>query len=187
MKAILLIALLATTCYSAQWAVLVAGSNGFYNYRHQSDICHAYQILLEHGLPAENIIVLSYDDVANSPQNPYPGTLFNKPSGTKAGVNVNQGCVIDYKGAAVTPSNYLAIITGNADGVKGGNGRVLKSTAADTVFLNFADHGAVGLIAFPSQYLYADQLQTAFLTMSQNSMYSQLTYYLESCESGSMF
>lgn len=24
------------------WAVLVAGSNGFWNYRHQADICHAY-------------------------------------------------------------------------------------------------------------------------------------------------
>jgi legumain len=24
------------------WAVIVAGSNGFWNYRHQADACHAY-------------------------------------------------------------------------------------------------------------------------------------------------
>jgi legumain len=27
------------------WALLVAGSNGYDNYRHQADICHAYQVL----------------------------------------------------------------------------------------------------------------------------------------------
>lgn len=26
------------------WALLVAGSKGFMNYRHQADICHAYQV-----------------------------------------------------------------------------------------------------------------------------------------------
>ena len=29
----------------SNWAVLIAGSNGYYNYRHQSDIAHSYQIL----------------------------------------------------------------------------------------------------------------------------------------------
>eukprot|EP00951_Prasinocladus_malaysianus_P033929 scaffold339133_cov43-Prasinocladus_malaysianus.AAC.1 len=38
------------------WALLVAGSAGFGNYRHQADICHAYQILRQGGIPDENII-----------------------------------------------------------------------------------------------------------------------------------
>jgi len=48
------------------WALLVAGSNGYYNYRHQADVCHAYQVLLKHGLKPENIITMMYDDIANS-------------------------------------------------------------------------------------------------------------------------
>jgi glycosylphosphatidylinositol transamidase (GPIT) subunit GPI8 len=28
------------------WVVLTAGSSGFFNYRHQADICHAYQVFL---------------------------------------------------------------------------------------------------------------------------------------------
>ena len=28
------------------WAVLIAGSDGWYNYRHQADVCHAYQVRL---------------------------------------------------------------------------------------------------------------------------------------------
>lgn len=46
-----------------------------------------------------------------------------------------------------------------------GTGRVLTSTENDFVFLNFADHGAAGLIAFPSEYLYANDLLAAFDTM----------------------
>ena len=35
------------------WAVLVAGSNTYANYRHQADICHAYQVVLSKGVPPE--------------------------------------------------------------------------------------------------------------------------------------
>ena len=48
------------------WAVLVAGSNQYYNYRHQADTCHAYQILKKNGIPEDHIIHLAYDDIANS-------------------------------------------------------------------------------------------------------------------------
>ena len=47
------------------WALLVAGSNGYYNYRHQADVCHAYQILHKNGVPDERIVVMMYDDIAN--------------------------------------------------------------------------------------------------------------------------
>ena len=50
------------------WAVLVAGSNGWYNYRHQADVCHAYQILHKNGIPDSNIIVMMYDDLAKNKQ-----------------------------------------------------------------------------------------------------------------------
>lgn len=81
----------------------------------------------------------------------------------------------------------MAVIKGLAGSVKGGNKRVLKSGPNDNVFLNFADHGAPGLIAFPSKNLYANDLINAFKYMHENNMYSQLVYYLEACESGSMF
>lgn len=57
------------------WVVLVAGSNGYYNYRHQADVCHAYQIVHKHGIPDENIIVMMYDDIANNKENPKKGEV----------------------------------------------------------------------------------------------------------------
>ena len=51
---------------ATNWALLVAGSNGWYNYRHQADVCHAYQILHKNGIPDSNIIVMMYDDLAKN-------------------------------------------------------------------------------------------------------------------------
>ena len=62
------------------WAVIVAGSKGFSNYRHQADTCHAYQILKKNGVPENQIIHINYNDVANNFQNPIKGKLFNKPT-----------------------------------------------------------------------------------------------------------
>jgi legumain len=64
---------------------------------------------------------------------------------------------------------------------------VLKSNANSKVFINFADHGAPGLIAFPSEYLYADDFNNAINYMHDNSMYDKMVIYIEACESGSMF
>ena len=40
-----------------QWAVLVAGSRGWDNYRHQADVCHAFHLLRSRGIPEANIVV----------------------------------------------------------------------------------------------------------------------------------
>jgi legumain len=63
---------------AAPWAVIVAGSSGYFNYRHQADACHAYHVLINRGVPAKNIITMIYDDVASSFLNPFPNKLFNK-------------------------------------------------------------------------------------------------------------
>jgi legumain len=170
------------------WAVLIAGSNGFWNYRHQSDILHAYQILVNNGIPKEQIIVLAYDDIANDPENPFPGQIFNKPDPTGKGQNVYAGVPIDYKGANVTPEIFLAVLEGDATKLNGkGSGRFLDTTSADNVFIFFSDHGATGLIAFPSSELYANQLLDTLNKMNKANKYKELVFYLEACESGSMF
>jgi legumain len=91
--------------------VIVAGSNGFDNYRHQADACHAYHVAVKSGTNPENIIMMFYDDIANDPSNPFPGQVFNKPTdaGTP-GVDVYAGCQKDYTGDKVTPQNFVAVL-----------------------------------------------------------------------------
>ncbi|KAM0822379.1 hypothetical protein ACQ4PT_071529 [Festuca glaucescens] len=55
----------------------VEDSSGYENYRHQADVCHAYQILKRGGLKEETILVCMYDDdMAKPPQNPRPGVII---------------------------------------------------------------------------------------------------------------
>ncbi|KAJ1373475.1 hypothetical protein KIN20_035881 [Parelaphostrongylus tenuis] len=164
-------------------ALLVAGSNGWYNYRHQADVAHAYHTLRRHGVLEQNIVVMMYDDIAFNKLNPYPGKVFNRPHGD----DLYKGLKIDYKNSSVNPENFLNILKGNATGVKGGNGRVIESNPDDRIFVYFTDHGGVGLISFPEEILTVKQLNTALNWMHENNRYSQLVFYLESCESGSMF
>ena len=64
------IALLVLALAAADnWAVLVAGSEGFWNYRHQADVAHAYQIMRRGGIPADHIVTMMYNDVASSSSN----------------------------------------------------------------------------------------------------------------------
>ena len=178
--------LLATSVMaeSDHWAVLVAGSNGYWNYRHQADVFHAYHAIVAKGVPKENIIVFAYDDIAEASNNPFKGKVFNHPDGE----DVYAGVTIDYRGRDVTPENFLSVITGDASAVSGvGSGKVLKSTSNSKVFINFSDHGAPGLIAFPHSYLYADKFMDAITKMHTSNMYERLVIYIEACESGSMF
>jgi legumain len=85
------------------WAVLVAGSNTYSNYRHQADIYHAYQILLKNKFNPDRIITLAFDDIAHNLKNPYKGKVFNKPTNKNPGVDVYEGVKIDYTGKSVTP------------------------------------------------------------------------------------
>lgn len=165
---------------AANYAVITAGSRYYSNYRHQADACHAYQVMRAKGIPAENIITMMYDDVATSESNPFPGKLFNKPSEGE-GYDVYEGCEIDYRGEDVTPENFIAVLTGTA------SGRKLESTEEDNVFIFFVDHGAPGLICFPSADMHKVELQNALQQMSDAKMFKKLVFYLETCESGSMF
>ena len=80
------------------WAVLIAGSNSWFNYRHQADVFHTYKMLIQQGFKEENIIVFAYDDIASNIRNPFPGKVFNKPSYGGEGVDVYEGVTIDYSG-----------------------------------------------------------------------------------------
>jgi len=166
------------------WALLVAGSDGWWNYRHQADVCHAYQVLHAHGIPDENIIIMMKDDIANDPENPMRGKIINHPNGS----DVYHGVPKDYVGEHVTPENFIHILTGNKTAMRGiGSGKVIDSGPGDHVFVNFVDHGAVGLLGFPTDELTVKQLKHALTKMQEEDRYEKLVLYIEACEAGSMF
>ena len=168
------------------WAVIMAGSNTYSNYRHQADSHHAVKIMMENGIPRDQIIHMAYDDVANSNYNPFPGQLFNKPDPTGPGVNVYDKTEIDYSGAQVNKANFFKVLLGDTTA----SGPVLGSDSESKVFVYFVDHGGAGLICTPqgsSDWIYADELDSTLKSMGDKGLYKELVFYLEACESGSMF
>jgi len=111
----------------------VAGSSGWENYRHQADVCHAYQILIQSGIPRSKIIVMIYDDIAYHVKNPHKGIIFNAPDG----INVYEGVKIDYSGADVNLENFIAVLTGDRSKVYNiGSGRVFETESSYACFYN---------------------------------------------------
>lgn len=167
---------------AAQWAVIMAGSNWWYNYRHQADACHAYQVAKKHGIPESNIILLAFDDIAHNKANPFPGKIFNSPNGT----NVYDGCKISYRRHTVTYQNFVKVLTGDSSAT----GPVLQSTADDSVFVYYADHGGPGVLGVPDgcgDFIHAKDVNDALVLMHEKNMYKELLFYIEACESGSIF
>ncbi|CAA0824251.1 Vacuolar-processing enzyme gamma-isozyme [Striga hermonthica] len=167
-----------------RWAVLLAGSSGYGNYRHQADVCHAYQILKKGGLKEENIIVFMYDDIAYNPDNPRPGVIINNPSGH----DVYHGVPKDYVGDEVTANNFYAVLLGNKTALTGGSGKVVDSSPNDRIFVYYTDHGGPGILGMPTgPYIYADDLNKVLKKKHDSGTYKSLVFYVEACESGSIF
>ncbi|XP_006355317.1 vacuolar-processing enzyme-like [Solanum tuberosum] len=167
-----------------KWAVLVAGSSGWYNYRHQANICHAYQLLKKGGLKDEHIIVFMYDDIAYNPENPRPGVIINNPHGH----DVYKGVPKDYTGKDCNAQNFYGVILGNKSALTGGSGKVVNSGPNDYIFIYYSDHGAPGVVAMPVEPpVYATELNEVLKIKHASRTYKKMVFYLEACESGSMF
>lgn len=167
-----------------RWAVVVAGSAGYGNYRHQADVCHAYQVLKKGGMKDENIVVFMYDDIAHNRINPRPGVLINHPDGA----DVYNGVPKDYTGKNVTVDNLFAVLLGDKKALKGGSGKVLNSGPNDHIFIYYSDHGGPGVLGMPTTpYLYAEDLIETFKKMHEAKRYKEMVIYIEACESGSIF
>ncbi|XP_036406867.1 legumain-like [Megalops cyprinoides] len=168
---------------SKQWILLAAGSKGWHNYRHQADVCHAYQMARRNGIPDEQIIVMMYDDIASNEENPFRGNIINEPNGS----NVYEGVLRDYTGNDVSAKNFLAVLEGDESSVtKRGPKKVIKSGSNDTIFVYLSDHGSNGIFAFPKNQLYATDLIDTVKKMNSNQQFSQMVIYVESCHSGSL-
>ncbi|XP_046709182.1 legumain-like [Silurus meridionalis] len=82
------------SCSRRQWVLLVSGSKGWENYRHQANVCHAYQVARQNGVPEEQMVVMMYDDIADNTENPTYGNIINITNGP----NVYPGVSKDYTG-----------------------------------------------------------------------------------------
>eukprot|EP00241_Pyramimonas_parkeae_P001365 CAMPEP_0114264316 /NCGR_PEP_ID=MMETSP0058-20121206/23116_1 /TAXON_ID=36894 /ORGANISM="Pyramimonas parkeae, CCMP726" /LENGTH=544 /DNA_ID=CAMNT_0001380931 /DNA_START=95 /DNA_END=1727 /DNA_ORIENTATION=+ len=155
------------------WALLVAGSRGWENYRHQASLYHLCQALHIGHIPDSQIVTMFADDIANAPENPFPGQVFN----SLGGPDVYDGMWADYAGTEVTADNFFAALQGRIADVHMSSPdrrpKVLQSGPQDHVlvyFIGFASHGFLAMPGYPEGSVYADHLHDALGRMSRQEV-----------------
>lgn len=125
---------------------------------------------------------MMYDDIANNRENPVKGNIINRPDGP----NVYTGVPHDYTKYDVNPKTFLNVLAGKQE-LMGAGKKVINSGPNDCVFVNFVDHGAPGILGFGDSVLKAKDLMDTVKEMYQDKKYAKMVFYVEACESGSMF
>ena len=172
-----------------QYAVLVQGSNGWLNYRHEADVLNIYQMLKAGGYDDDHIILVSSDDAANAAENSDRGAVRTDPDGA----NLREGAVIDYKNADLTPADIVNILKG----VKTDKTPVvLPADAGQNVLLFWSGHGrskttnGIDEMAWRDEMagngMTADLLRQTLQQMVDQKQFRQMLVCLEPCYSANM-
>ena len=162
-------------------AVLICGSEGWYNYRHQADILYIYQNLKKNGFTDDDIILIMRDDIANHAKNPNKGVISVSPQGE----NLYRDIQLDYRADTLGVKDIEDILLGNK------NGRlntVLQSTDTDNVLLYWTGHGKEGAFSWleTKEKFTAEQLGETVRKMYANKQYQSMLICAEPCYSGSV-
>lgn len=170
------------------WALLVAASDGWDNYRHQADVLAQYQRLRADGVPASHIIVVSANDLADNRRNPDPGRVPYRVGGA----NLDRAVHVDYPLRGMTAERLMAILSGQASPA---TPKVIRAGPGDDVFVYLAGHGNqdglyLGLgepVPSPSgtySVLTPQLLDQTIAAMAAEHHYRRLLVAVEACEGG---
>lgn len=163
------------------WALLIATSSGWTNYRHQADVLAIYQQLKAQGYTDDHIILIAEDDIARNASNPSPGVIQVTPGGD----NVYADAVIDYRISDLTPSDFGAILKGERSPRLQ---EVIEATDRDNIFVFWSGHGVPGALCWneDSYGMTADVLGAIFGDMNRSHCYRKMLMMVEACYSGSV-
>lgn len=164
---------------SDQYAVLVQGSHGWNNYRHQADVLSVYQMLKNNGFDDDHIILIIDKTLANDPKNPESGIIRAEDNGP----DLLSGAVIDYDNADLTPQDICNIIAnysplsealGEANLLLfwSGHGHNRASNGADELAWRDADTG---------RGMTAELLRQTVSQMQQQRLYRKMLILTEPC------
>jgi glycosylphosphatidylinositol transamidase (GPIT) subunit GPI8 len=117
-----------------RYAVLVQGSNGWSNYRHQADVLNMYQLLRKNGYDDDHIILIIDKALATNEKNAEPGIIRAADNGP----DLLAGAVIDYDNAALYPADICNILLGEPSAT---TPVVLPKDAGQNVLLFWSGHG----------------------------------------------
>ena len=156
------------------YAVLVAASEGWKNYRHQADVLGMYHYLKEKGYDDDHIILIMADDIAYNEKNPLQGVVRREIGGD----NLYDDLQIDYKLGDLSPEDLKQILTGEPSDAYP---VTLVSSYNDNVLFFWSGHGTKkGWSWKETEYLSPEFAREMFSAMKFRKQFA----IVETCYSG---
>ena len=158
------------------YAVLVAASKGWKNYRHQADVLGMYHYLKGKGYDDDHIILIMADDIAYNEKNPLQGVVRREIGGD----NLYKDLQIDYRLGDLTLEDLKQILTCNPSEAYP---VTLGSSENDNVLFFWSGHGTQqGWKWKEEEDLNADFARAMFSDMQFRKMFA----IVETCYSGAV-
>lgn len=160
-----------------RWALLVAGSKGWGNYRFQADVLSMYGFLLKRGYDKDHIVVVAEDDLAYNESNKNDKGAVRI---LETGDNLYDPSFIDYKLSRLTPDDIGDILQGKSSARLP---KVIHSTDADNVFVMWSSHGA------PRQLDFGDDRMMTYGKMKDilaKTPHRKMLVAVEACYGGGL-
>lgn len=155
------------------YAVLVAASKDWKNYRHQADVLGMYHYLKGKGYDDYHIILIIADDIAYNEKNPSQGVVRREIGGD----NLYKDLQIDYKLGDLTLEDLKQILTGDSSEAYP---VTLASSENDNVLFFWSGHGTQQGWKWQDEDLNADFARALFSDMQFRKMFA----IVETCYSG---
>lgn len=159
-----------------RWALLVAGSTGWANYRFQADVFAMYDLLRRHGYDDDHIVLIAEDDVASHSNNPDPGTLRISDDGE----NLYRPEAIDYRLTRIYPEDIGHILQGRRSERLP---EVISADADDNIFIFWSGHGTMGAFDFGNNRRMTHDLLREQLA---GTPHRKMLMAVEACYSGGL-
>lgn len=165
------------------YALLIATTRTWEDYRHESGVYSMYSKLKEYGYDDDHIILIAEKNIITSDYNPAKGTW----------VNYNKEQIVDslnadYKISELEPQDLFKILLGQKSERLP---HVIQSDSTQNIFVYWSGHGERGSLGWKvggtrSGSFSYDDMQTLVSTLSKEKKFRKMLWVVETCYSGSV-
>ena len=151
------------------YALIVAPSSGWENYRYQAGAYLIYKMLKDNGMDDDHIVLVSEDDIARNPNNPTPGRIL-PPEGDG---NLYENVTVDYKPSELGFSELADILHS-------------KISPNDNLFIYWAGEASPQGPKWLGETLPVSEVVDFLVELHSRRFYRKLFFVLETDYSGAV-
>lgn len=156
------------------YALIIAASSGWDNYRHQADAYAVYQQLKKNGMDDNHILLISEDDIAFNPGNPTPGFIQSSANDK----NIYEGVTVDYHPSEIGLDGLLSLLTDETEGT------FPHARSRDNLLVYWAGHGEPEGPKWLDKIIPSHEVAGFFKELSQKHLFRKLFLAMETCYAG---